>query len=233
MTEDLVQSPVAIRDLSDRNRPPRVWLPEVNSASGGPQSHVVYGELVRHARMRLKRTEDGGAMVAVAEKGAVHLLSVPSPEFFRFCDRFRIGRRLRVLPESVLTELTRVILSRVSDPLFTDDLPLGPGDEEYGERRVSPRSPEDDSAAETENLADTLGRLKTGDPFVFVPSQLAVALSRTERQIATIFSENRPMLRKLGFDAWTVGSSLGPVYLVRRTKRPAPWEAPNEKEPGR
>jgi hypothetical protein len=207
--------PGAIRDLAESSPATGVWLPAINVATGGPQSHVVYHELVKHARMRLTRTTEGSAMVTVTESGAVHLFKVPSPEFYRFVDRFRVARSLRVLPEPALEELARIIQARVSDPGFVEDQTGVPTSE-------PPAPPEGLPAHETSKpgsldfVAYALNRLVFRSPYVFVPSALTSELGKSEEQIARMFIEHHSQLRELGFDARPVSSSLGPVFLVTR-----------------
>jgi hypothetical protein len=208
---------VHIRDLAARETPGGVWLPEINSATDGPQSHAIYHELVKHAHMRLKRTREGRAMVAVTEGGAVHLLNVPSPEFFRFVDRFRMARRLRVLPEFSLSELARIIEARVGDPRFQDDRTLLPGEDGQEASPPSVPPPVFEAAQEKADvMAYALNRLVLSSPYVFVPSVLADALGEPEGGISSTFAENRERLRAFGFETRTVSSSLGPVFLVSR-----------------
>jgi len=207
---------VYIRDLSDNGPPPGVWLPAINVATGGPQSHVVYHELVKHARMRLSRTTDGGAMVAVTESGAVHLLKVPSPEFYRFVDRFRVARRLRVLPEGALGELARVIQARVGDPGFVEDkVGLSTPAEPIPPTAVIQTQPRK-TPATLDFIAYALNRVVLRSPYVFVPSALTAELGESEEQIARMFVEHHGHLRELGFEVRPVSSSLGPVFLVTR-----------------
>jgi len=207
---------VYIRDLSDHIPPPGVWLPAINVATGGPQSHVVYHELVKHAKMRLSRTTDGGAMVSVAESGAVHLLKVPSPEFYRFVDRFRVARRLRVLPEGALGELARVIEARVGDPGFVEDQVRVPTPAEPSLPSSIIPSQSRKPAATLDFIAYTLNRVVLRSPYVFVPSALTDELGESEEQIARRFVEHHGHLRELGFEVRPVSSSLGPVFLVTR-----------------
>jgi hypothetical protein len=213
--------PVAIRDLSDRTVPAGVWLPAINVATGGPQSHVIYHDLVKHAQMRLMRTTDGTAMVTVAEAGAVHVLKVPSPEFSRFVDRFRVARRLRVLPEPALSELARIIEARVGDPAFKDDLPAGASVEPLREPGSFPAPEKGRKPVETDLMAYALNRVVFQSPYVFVPSALAAALGESERHITSMFIEHRDRLRELGFDSRPVLSTLGPVFLVTRVTPPS------------
>jgi hypothetical protein len=225
--------PVAIRDLAENNPPPGVWLPAINVATGGPQSHVIYHDLVKHAQMRLKRTAEGHAMVTVSEAGSVHLLKVPSAEFVRFVDRFRVGRRLRVLPEASLNELSRIIEARVGDPRFADDPSPSPHDEMVVDPPVAPPNRDDANEVETDLMAYALNRLVFSSPYVFVPSALAAALGGSEKQITTLFVENRDRLRELGFESRSVVSSVGPVFLVTRVRPGTPQVGPGHQEPRR
>ena len=223
LTEDLSKGvlrketlQVGIRDLSDHSVPVGVWLPAINVATGGPQAHVVYHELVKHAQMRLSRTTEGDAMVTVSEAGAVHLFKVPSPAFYRFVDRFRVARRLRVLPEEALGELARIIEARVGDPGFVDDQvrvlppPEPPSVPDY--------VPSQDGKKSTvlDFVEYALNHLVYRSPYVFVPSALTAELGESEERIAKMFIEHNGRLRELGFDARPVSSSLGPVFLVTR-----------------
>jgi len=217
---------IAIRDLSKSQAPPGVWLPAINSATGGPQSHAIYHELATRAGMRLQRTKDGHAMVTVSEAGAVHLLAVPSPEFYRFVDRFRVARRLRVLPESALNELSRIIEARVGDPRFEDDRPLVPPDSERSAPPASPSSTAGPGPSATDLMAYTLNRVVLNSPYVLVPSAIANAIGEPERAVTTMLVENRDRLRELGFETRTVGSSVGPVFLVTRTSPKGPTSIP-------
>jgi len=211
--------PVQIRDLAATTPHSRVRLAEVNSAPDESQSHALYNELVQHARMRLQGTKAGHAMVSVAEDGAVHVLAVPSPEFFRFVHRFRTTRRLPNIHEAAVSDLSHLIEARAGDqPLQHGVTPDREGEAPV-ERTVRQDSPTGENASAPDLMAYALNRLVLSSPYVFVPSVLADALGESERQVTSTFVENRERLRELGFDSRSVSSSLGPVFLVTRVLR--------------
>jgi len=211
--------PVQIRDLSATTASSRLRLAEVNSTPDEPQSHALYNELVKHARMRLQGSKAGHVTVSVAEDGAVHVLAVPSPEFFRFVHRFRTARRLPNIHEAALSDLSHLIEARAVD----QPLQLGVTPDREGEapvdRAVRQPSPTGENASAPDLMAYALNRLVLSSPYVFVPSVLADALGESERRVTSTFVENRDRLRELGFDSRSVSSSLGPVFLVTRVLR--------------
>ena len=211
--------PVRIRDLASTTAHARAHLAEVVPAQDQPPSHALYNELVKHARLRFQGTQGGPAMVSVAEEGAVHVLAVPSPEFFRFVHRFGQARRLPVVHEATLRELSSLIEAEghAPRPVRTEE---GDGDSKVAVDHASTAaSPAAAGSSPPDLMAYALNRLVMSSPYVFVPSVLAAALGESERQVTATFVENRDRLRELGFDSRSVSSSLGPVFLVTRVLR--------------
>ncbi len=130
---------IVIRDVS--RVPTKEWVPPIG-AMGGPPAHELYRDLVLRAGLRLFRDHRGHPYLALKDGEHRRTFRVPSLELREALDRFRMGRNLRLVPETELIEFARVVAARVSDPdIFVPTLEADRPWVTDPDREVQPPSP--------------------------------------------------------------------------------------------